>query len=230
MKVLAIAAHPDDEILGCGATLAKHVLAGDDVSVMWMTNGVGSRFTQNLDGYSEECAKRRDACAQAMREIGVTQSLPGPYADNAMDAAGPRFLDVVQWIEAAVKEQLPSPDIIYTHYAHDLNIDHRVTHEAVKTAFRPVPGSSVKAIRCFEIHSSTEWNFGDKPFEPNYFVNVHGEPIERKIKALNAYDAEMRAWPHARSYMSAISRHAFRGSTVGYEAAEAFVTLWERRE
>lgn len=226
-NVLCICAHPDDEVLGCGGTLAKHAAAGDHVAVLFMTDGVRSRRSiDNLMAAIEERSRSADKAAIVLgcRVHWVNESAgdQDPFADQHLD--GYDFLEVTQAIEAATTGW--SPNIIYTHHAGDLNLDHRITHQAVMTAFRPVPGSSVEAIHCFEVPSSTEW--GPEPFVPNRFVDIGGIYLEKKIAALNAYRIEMRAFPHARSHMGVMALAQWRGVTAGIEAAEAFMTVRSR--
>ncbi len=221
-RVLCVAAHPDDAELGCGATLAKHALAGDDVSIIFMADGETSR-----PGASTADVLRRQAQSyKAAKELGIPEARVTHlgYPDQRMDAS--TFLDTVQVLEESALRF--DPQIIYTHYEHDLNIDHQITCRAVKTAFRPHYLSSVEAIYSFETPSSTEWAFGDCPFHPNHYVDVGGIPIERKFLALNAYKSEMRGWPHPRSALAIQTLASLRGSTVGCQAAEAFKLLWRR--
>ena len=215
-NVLCVVAHPDDEALGCGGTLAKHALAGDSVYVLYLTDGVGSR--QPNDNSRQE---RLSAAVKAVRALGATPVWVNPlFPDNAMDT-GP-MLDVARRIERAA---FPSPQIIYTHHGGDLNIDHRITHQAVMTAFRPKPASSVKAIYCFEVPSSTECApSGFSQFVPKHFVDITGTPGEKKIEALNAYRMEMLTWPHARSMMGVRALMQWRGASIpAVDAAEAFM-------
>lgn len=220
--VLCVAAHPDDEILGCGGTLAKHVIAGDAVHIVFMADGETSRQGAAI----ADIVRRQQQSIAAARELGIDEKRLTHigYQDQRMDKAA--FLDIVQALEQATA--LIKPEIIYTHYAHDLNEDHRITCRAVQTAFRPHHLCSVKALYSFETPSSTEWAFGDYPFSPNWFEDISGVPIDRKFHALNAYRSEMRAWPHPRSALGVQTLASLRGSRVGFQAAEAFKLLWRR--
>jgi len=131
------------------------------------------------------------------------------------------LLDVVQALEPIIQEFQPTR--IYTHHYGDLNVDHRITHQAVLTACRPVPNSSVTEIYSFEILSSTGWNtpVADLSFVPNHYVDVSSS-WKQKIAAINSYQDEMREYPHSRSIIGVESLSKFRGSTVGIEYAEAF--------
>lgn len=213
-KVLVVAAHADDEVLGCGGTIAKHAKNGDEVTLVLMADGVGSRDgSENLD-YS----KRKEAAEHSARILGIRKIIQLDLPDNAMDSLP--LLHVVKKLEKAT-EQL-SPKIIYTHHHGDLNIDHRFTFQAVMTVFRPFPGSPVHEIHSFEVMSSTEWNgTASNRFIPDYFVDIT-EFLPIKIKALEAYQEEMRDSPHSRSlgHLVALAHH--RGNSVGLEAAEGF--------
>lgn len=215
-KVLVVAAHSDDEALGCAGTLAKHIANGDTVSVMFMTNGVASRGTDNA-------VSRLSAAELAMKTLGVRVVKQFDFPDNAMDSMP--LLEIVKAVEKTVDEVKPS--IIYTHHAGDLNIDHTVTHRAVMTACRPMPSSCVKNIFAFEVLSSTEWqSYQEMAFVPNYFVDVT-DYIDKKLEVVKCYQEEMREIPHSRSieHVEVLMRH--RGYSVGCLAAEAFIVVRE---
>lgn len=208
-----MAAHSDDEALGCAGTMIKHVAQGDEVHLLFMTDGVGSRKVKDND------VNERLTSAQKAAEIMQVSSLTNlDFPDNKMDTVA--LLDVTQAIEEKIAEL--QPEIIYTHHIGDLNIDHQITHKAVMTACRPQPGFCVKEIYAFEVLSSTEWQTpGLKPFIPNVFVDIT-DYIESKRKVLNAYMVEMRQVPHSRSIENIISQASVRGNAVGLEYAESF--------
>ena len=162
-RILVIAAHPDDEILGCGGTISK--LKNENfIEVLFMTNGVSARGNNK-----KQILRRRKACLNLFKHL----SLPIPknfnFPDNAMDKIP--LLKIVKKIEQKIKDY--RPDTIITHYSHCLNIDHKITYEAVITACRPLIGSSVKKILSFEIPSSTDWAlYKGKNFQPNYFIDI----------------------------------------------------------
>ena len=141
------------------------------------------------------------------------------YSDQRLDAYPE--LTVVQALEEKL-EEIGDVNIVYTHSASDLNKDHRLTRDAVMTVLRPQPGSTVKDILFFEVPSATDWGGDQLSFNPKVHINIQGLPLEAKIKALGAYAREMRAWPHARSFMALDAQMKFRGSHVGLEYAEAF--------
>ena len=212
--ILIVAAHADDEVLGCGGTIVRHVAEGDEVHVLFMADGVSSRG----DVHPSKFEHRNQAREAALQILGVTQFYALDFPDNRMDSVP--LLDVVHELEPIVRQVQPTR--IYTHHHGDLNIDHRATHQAVLTACRPLPGSSVQEILAFEVMSSTEWaNPGFAPFTPNAFVDIT-DFLEVKLKALAAYEIEMCPPPHSRSveHIESLARH--RGHSVGVEAAEGF--------
>jgi LmbE family N-acetylglucosaminyl deacetylase len=212
--VLVVAAHADDEALGCGGTIARHLQEGDAVHLVLMADGVHSR----RESSEADLARRIEASKRAQSILGVSSSQSLNLPDNKMDSVP--LLEIVQKLELVLEKIQPS--VIYTHHHGDLNIDHRLTHDAVMTACRPVPDSSVCEIFGFEVLSSTEWATQQtSPFLPHYFVDIT-QQLRTKLDALEAYAEEMRASPHSRSmaHVEVLAHH--RGYSVGVEAAEAF--------
>ena len=219
-KVLVVAAHPDDEILGCGGTIIKHCKNGDEVHILIMAEGLTSRGMQRDVVNNAEALDALHANSHKVAQImGASQVKILSFPDNRMDSVD--LLDVVKQVELVVDEY--KPDIVYTHHAGDVNIDHRITHEAVVTACRPLPGQTVKALLFFETVSSTEWQTPmlDKAFMPNWFVEI-AEEFETKIEALKCYESEMRKYPHSRSYEAVKMLANYRGFCVGKGFVEAF--------
>jgi LmbE family N-acetylglucosaminyl deacetylase len=220
-KALVIAAHPDDEILGCGGTAALLVEKGFEVRCLLMTRGVESRHDQ---GKGSIITKAQDelntATLKAHSIIGFKQSRNLDLPDNQMDTLS--LLQVVKKIEAELDSF--KPQWVFTHHAGDLNIDHRITHQATITATRPLPGQSVKGLFFFEVSSSTDWvpAGSQAPFTPNYFFDI-SETLDKKIAALGAYKEEMREFPHARSLEAVKNLAHWRGASQGFRAAEAFI-------
>ncbi|MCG8609249.1 MAG: PIG-L family deacetylase [Pseudomonadales bacterium] len=215
--VLVVAAHSDDEALGCGGAIAKHVAGGDTVHVVFLADGVTSRACTGEQGLSE----RNSAANQALKILGVKQSYMLGFPDNRMDTVP--LLHIVQRLERVVEEV--QPQIIYTHHNGDLNIDHRITHQAVLTACRPLPGATLREIYAFEVLSATEWNApGVYPFLPNVFIDI-SDYLEAKLRALAEYELEMREPPHSRSIANAKRLAELRGSFVGVNAAEAMTAV-----
>ncbi len=218
MKVLAVVAHPDDEVLGAGATLAKHALAGDEVRVLILGTGVLSRQT----AVDDDVTALRRAAVAASDVLGVAAFLTD-LPDNQFDTVP--LLEIVRIVQGTIEGQ--RPEIVYTHHAGDLNVDHRCTHEAVLVACRPQAGCTVRSIYAFEVPSATEW--GLHLFAPTVFMDVSGEPMRLKLKALECYASEMRPFPHPRSMGAVTALARWRGATAGVEAAEAFEVVREVR-
>ncbi len=223
--ILTVASHPDDEILGCGGTMARHAAEGDQVHILILAEGLTSRdSTRNRDSRGEELQGLARAAQDAARAVGAKSCELLDFPDNRMDSVD--LLDVVKAVERKIDAIRPS--IVYTHFPHDLNVDHRVTSQAVLTACRPVPGQTVREVHFFEVVSSTEWNVGSTVFAPNLFVSLadkNGTPyLDAKLKALLCYKSEMRPFPHARSNEAVKALAALRGAGIGEAAAEAFQT------
>jgi LmbE family N-acetylglucosaminyl deacetylase len=215
-KILVVAAHSDDEALGCSGTMARHVNEGAEVRIVFMTNGVGSR-----DSDPDKAVERESLSQQAAKHIGIKSLYVNDYPDNQMDTVP--LLEIVQNLESVIGEY--QPEVIYTHHSGDLNIDHRVTNQALMTACRPAPGGSVKEIYAFEVLSSSEWNSPRQhAFVPNVFVDISSY-IDVKRKVLEIYSQEMRQPPHSRSIENAIRLNALRGNAIGVNYAEAFELL-----
>lgn len=214
-RIAAIVAHADDEILGCGGTLRRHVIDGDQVLIVILADGETSR-----DTVSSGAAALREAAALAAADLLGAKTILHSLPDNKLDSVA--LLDIVKLVERHIAEW--KPGVIYTHHIGDVNIDHRRVHEAVVTACRPQTGHPVETLLFFETASSTEWQTSQSmpAFVPNWFVDISAT-IDTKMSALKAYDSEMRPWPHPRSYEGVEHLARWRGATIGCEAAEAFV-------
>ena len=218
MNVLVVAAHPDDETLGCGGTIAGHAAAGDTVQVLFLADGVGARGGHD----AAAIASRNRAAADAATTLGAEAPRSLGLPDNRLDTVP--LLDIVKPIEALVAELAPA--VVYTHHGGDLNIDHRIAHRAVLTACRPLPESPVRAIHAFEVPSSSEWADAGDPFVPARFVDI-GETFATKMAALACYGDEMRAFPHPRSSEAIEALARWRGASAGLALAEAFAVVRE---
>lgn len=218
-SALVLAAHPDDEVLGCGGTIAKLADEGATIHVAFLADGVFSRAC-GTDAQQVELVARRAAAQKACDILGVKSVSFGEFPDNRMDTIA--LLDIIKPIETLVAKY--QPDTVFTHHFGDLNVDHQRIHEAVATACRPQRGHPVKTILGFEVPSSTEWQLpGSAPaFTPNWFVDI-SDTLDRKLAALDAYAAELRDWPHPRSLQGVQHLAHWRGATVGVDAAEAFI-------
>ena len=215
-NILLVAAHPDDEVIGCGGTIAKHKKNGDKIHLVYLTDGIGSR-----DKIEQ---KQKDIRNSGLNDF-LTYFKPASYAtfnfpDNAMDSIP--LIEITKRIEKII--QKIKPQIIYTHSEYDLNIDHRVTLEAVKTATRPQGKHIVKEIYSFYINSSSDWSFRNQNFNPDVYIDVSKE-IKQKEKFLNFYKSEMRPSPHPRSIDNILNFASVNGSTIGVRFAEAFETI-----
>jgi len=218
-SILILAAHPDDEVLGCGGTIAKLADQGAIVHTAFLADGVFSRAGVAVV-QQEELHARRVAAQKACNILGVRSVSFGEFPDNRMDTVA--LLDITKALEELIAEH--KPEVVFTHHAGDVNIDHRRMHEAVVTASRPQRGHPVKTLLSFEVPSSTEWQLpGSAPeFAPNWFVDI-SDTLERKLAALDAYASELRDWPHPRSRQGVEHLARWRGATVGVDAAEAFM-------
>lgn len=217
-NVLVVAAHPDDEALGAGGIIARHARAGDVVSCVFMTNGVSARG----EGLQEEARQRNEAAEEAASVLGISKTVYHDFSDNAMDSVP--LIEIVKAVEAAINEA--RPEVVYTHFGQDLNVDHRLTYEAVLTACRPQKGHPVREIYSFEVPSSTEWSSDDigPAFQPDVFVDIT-DFFDVKMKALEAYAAEMRDAPHPRSVEGVTALASWRGQTSGCNYAEGLKTV-----
>ncbi len=219
MKVLVVAAHPDDEVLGCGGTMARLAREGHAVHIAIMAEGITSRHSHRNEADSGQLSRLHQQAHAAAAKVGAKDVLLFKLPDNRLDTVP--LLDITKLLEDLV--QKVQPEVIYTHHPGDLNIDHGVVHRAVLTATRPLPGQSVREIYAFEVPSSTEWAFQrlEPLFRANVFVDVSAT-LEVKLAGLACYDSETRQFPHPRS-PEALRANAVRwGSVVGCEAAEAF--------
>jgi LmbE family N-acetylglucosaminyl deacetylase len=222
-NVLVVAAHPDDEVLGCGGTVATHASRGDVVRSLILAEGATSRDGDNA---SSQIKLLRSAACKAASMLGAQEPQFAGLPDNRMDSID--LLSVVKIVEDVIRGFEPS--IIYTHHGADLNVDHRITHAAVVTACRPLPGATVRSVYSFETASSTEWSSQEQSvaFRPNHFVDISAH-LSAKNDALQCYDMEMRSFPHARSVDAVEALARTRGASVGLAAAEAFSVLRQIR-
>lgn len=222
-KVLVLAAHPDDEVLGVGGTIARHVARGDRVEVVIAAEGVTSR--RNVRDPVAQ-ASEIEALRSAARRAAAALRCEGPrflgFPDNRCD--GVELLDIVKAIESVIADC--QPDTVYVHHCGDVNVDHRKLHEAALAACRPQPGCKVTRLLSFETPSSTEWAAAGNlpPFVPTVFVDI-AHHWEAKRAALRAYEGELRPWPHPRSIAAIEHLGRWRGASAGLEMAEAFVLL-----
>ncbi len=215
-KILVVAAHPDDEILGCGGTIAKLVKNGCQVYTLILGEGVAARYPINKPKIKQKVEDLKQQMQSANDILGVKEVFAHDFPDNQFDSVP--LLDLIKAVEQ-VKLKI-EPDVIFTHYEKDLNIDHRVTYEAVITATRPLLGESVREIYSFEVLSSTEWRC-PMSFSPDVFFDISGT-IEQKVQAMQTYKSELREFPHPRSIEGVELNAKMWGMKVGLSFAEAF--------
>lgn len=228
MNILVVAAHPDDEILGVGGTIAKHVEAGDAVYGLILGEGQTSRFDRREEAGNEIVERLHGDTERAAAVLGIRKMYFENFADNRFDSVD--LLDIVKAVERRIRELRPV--IIYTHHRGDLNVDHRMAYQAVLTATRPMQDQPVKEIYTFETVSSTEWNFsyGQEQFAPNVFVRLTAAQFEKKLAAMEEYKTELCAYPHPRS-LEMLRASAVRwGGVAGGHYVEAFETVRIIRE
>tara|TARA_Y100000590_G_scaffold18275_1_gene21763 strand:+ start:25873 stop:26568 length:696 start_codon:yes stop_codon:yes gene_type:complete len=218
-SILVVAAHPDDEALGCGGTIAKLTKNGSVVNILFVSNGVDSRGGTKKE-IKNNMKIRKKAAIKSCEVLGAKYPTFLDLPDNQLDKFS--LLQLTKMIEKFVKKY--SPSIVYTHFGEDLNIDHRIVHKAVITACRPQKKCSVKTLFFFEVPSSTEWKINSKrnSFEPNWFEDITSTK-KKKYKALKAYFMELKKWPHPRSLKGIKALVRWRGATAGVEAAESFI-------
>jgi LmbE family N-acetylglucosaminyl deacetylase len=218
-RILVVAAHPDDEILGCGGTMTRLAREGHDVRIVILAEGMSSRYEHREDADPQQMKHLHAHAQQAADTVGAKELVLCKLPDNRLDTVP--LLDVVKTVEELVARF--HPEVIYTHHPGDLNVDHGVVHRAVLTATRPMSGQCVREVYAFEVPSSTEWAFQrlEPSFRPNVFVDIT-ESLETKIAALACYGTETRKFPHPRSAEALRAIAARWGSVVGLSAVEAF--------
>mgnify|MGYP003997756819 FL=1 len=228
MNVLIVVAHPDDEVLGMGGTIAKHSSNGDKVSIIYLTTGITSRRNpgySNKSSYEitnkdqklldEEIKKLKIDALKSNKILGIDDSIFYNFPDNELDSI-PR-LKIIKVIEKQIEKI--NPDIVYTNHYGDLNIDHRIVYESCLTACRPIRKKNPKLFS-FGVISSMEWNY-PSTFNPNYFVNI-SKNMSKKIRAMKAYGNELKKFPHPRSIDNIQITAKKWGSLCGKNYAESF--------
>lgn len=218
MNVLVISTHPDDEVLGCGGTIAYHAYKGDIVSVLVVTRGIPELFPPS------QIERTRKELESASAILGVNDisflDFPAPKLDTV-----PEFT-----LADAILNHLKifKPNVIYLPYRNDLHVDHRRVFSATMVAARPINGLSVLRLLCYETLSETEWgsSLDSGVFVPTVYVDI-SDFLERKLQAMACYQSQLREFPHPRSLAAIEALARFRGSTVGVMAAEAFMLVRE---
>jgi LmbE family N-acetylglucosaminyl deacetylase len=219
MRILVLAAHPDDEVLGCGGTIARLSQEGNELYIAILGEGITSRYKSRNDVDSELLKELRLQTNDVASYLGAKELFIHDLPDNRFDTIP--LLEVIKIIEGLICNL--GPQILFTHHCGDLNIDHRIVFTATLTAARPMMNCSVKQIYAYEVPSATDWSMGCiKPvFCPNVFLDI-SDTLEKKIEAMNLYDKEIRIFPHPRSAESLRALARQRGVISGVMAAEAF--------
>jgi len=211
-NVLVLAAHPDDETLGCGGTIKRLAEEGHNIRLITFTNGEGARGATD---------KNRNTVLDDVSEIlGINSFTYGDFPDNAMDSVP--MLEICKFLEYNLTFD---PDLIFTHFQGDLNVDHQIVAKATWTVFRPQTGKEHKILSYF-VPSSTDYN-PSSCFNASTYYDLQRSHLSEKVRALRVYDAEMRDYPHTRSYDNVINLMKVWGSEVGVQYAEKFVTIRE---
>lgn len=219
-KILIVAAHPDDEVLGCFGTVARLIKKGYEAYTLILGEGKTSRDEKRVvENRKDEINILNNEIKRANDIIGIKKVFVESFPDNRFDSVD--LLDIVK-IVSKVKNEI-KPDIIFTHYEKDLNIDHQITYKAVITATRPMEKESVKEIYSFEILSSTEWSY-PLSFFPDIFFDI-SNTIDLKISAMKEYNSELRKYPHPRSLEGIKLNAKYHGMRVGKKYAEAFKSV-----
>ena len=219
-KILIVAAHPDDEVLGCFGTVSKLIKEGYEAYTLILGEGKTSRLdTRKIEENKEQLEILNDEIKKANDIIGIKKCFVYDFPDNRFDSVD--LLDIIKVI-SKIKEEI-KPDIIFTHYQNDLNIDHKITYQAVITATRPIENESVKEIYSFEILSSTEWQYPIS-FSPDVFFDIQ-DTIELKLNAMQCYKSELCLYPHPRSLVGIELNAKYNGMRVGKNYVEAFKSV-----
>jgi len=224
-KIMIVVAHPDDEVLGLGATMNKLINEyGVITKVVILGEGITSRSKdRDTQLWGKELEIHRNNIHLAQKAIGYNEVSIYNFPDNRFDIVP--LLDIIKIVEKEKNEF--QPDLIFTHHGGDLNIDHQRTFEAVMTACRPMIDEVVKTIITFETPSGTEWRASSDPrnFIPNIFIEVSEENLNAKITAMESYEFEKRVYPHPRSPQSLEIQAQRWGVSVGFRFVEAFCLI-----
>lgn len=223
MNYLIVVAHPDDEVLGAGATIHKLIQEGNNVAICTMANHAAARANISDTLVADQ--------QNALTMLGVEKTYAADFPNIKMNTVP--HLELVQFIESCIEDH--QAEAIITHHPSDTNIDHQETSRAAQAAARLFQRKEgIPALKLFlymEVPSSTEWSLDSSAnrFHPNWFVEVGKAGIELKIRALSEYKGVMRDYPHPRSVEGLTGLAAYRGSQSGCDYAEAFECVFERK-
>jgi LmbE family N-acetylglucosaminyl deacetylase len=215
--VAVIMAHPDDEVLGCGGSLARLARSGASVHIFILATGLTARGQAD----NEAILALKNQARAATARLGASTINFADLPDNAMDSLP--LLEIVKKVEAFLAKI--KPDLIFTHHSGDINIDHDLTQRAVMTATRALPGSSPVEVFACEVLSSTEFGPANKRLQPHLYMRLAEEDVKAAIDALFCYEEEIRDWPHPRSVRALEHQLRLRGAECGADYAEVFEVL-----
>lgn len=218
MRILIFAAHPDDDILGCGGLIAKRIESGAEIKVVFFGEGTSCRYNNPGDRRMDREKKKRNAAGiEALNSLGVKDYIFHNLPCGRLNQV-PQ-IEINKLMEIEIQNFLPS--IIFTHSANDANSDHRIVNACTMVATRPLPNRAIPQVFSYEVLSSTEWNFNSL-FKPTYFVNLDQKHITAKLNAMSFYKTEIHDFPHPRSFQGIETLARYRGMQAGYQFAEAF--------
>jgi len=221
-RVLVISAHPDDEVLGMGGTIAKYSALGYEVAVLIVTDGSTSQYKDD-PRLLEIIETKKEETKQCASILGVKHIFYGNLPDMKLDSIP--HIEINQVIEKTILEFKPS--IVFSHFYGDVNKDHRMIYESTLVACRPVSEQCVKRLLLYSVPSSTEWNAQNSvsAFLPNWYEDIYGEYSDKKYKAMECYITELRDYPHPRSIKYLKISDETEGNKVGLLAAESFMLI-----
>ena len=218
MRVLVIAAHPDDETIGAGGTIARHVAHGDEVYWCIVTQGYSPPWSE------ETLAAARRQVYDVQRVLGIQEVFFCGFPTVKLNTVP--YIDLCSALQRVVDQV--RPEVVYTTPRDDINQDHRIVYEGTLVATRPLPGSSIRRLLCYEISPTTRFGLptGSSGFVPNVFVDV-SQYMDKKLEAVSCYQTELREYPHPRSLEGLRLLAEERGLSVGMKAAECFQLIRE---
>ena len=227
-KILIIAAHPDDEILGCGGLINKFSRTNSNIRVLFLAEGISSRYnlknSELIEKINDEISYRENCALEALEILGISRSEIFFNKRKCCQLDNYPLLEITKEIEYHIQNF--SPSCLITHFGQDTNIDHRLSFQATLPAIRPTKENSLKLVLSFEVISSTEWNYPEQ-FRPNFFINID-DHIENKLKACLKYDKEISKKNDKRSAETIRALAIFRGSQSGHNYAEGFQLIVKR--
>jgi N-acetylglucosamine malate deacetylase 1 len=216
MKVVVFAAHPDDEVLGMGGTIAVHADRGDTVTVVCLTDGSSTQYAGNVALRNQKNAEAQAAA----RILGVDEYVHLDLPDMRLDTLA--HVDLNQVVDQHLRER--APEVVYTAHP-DVNLDHRMLFDSVTVGSRPTPGQPVQRLLTYAPTSSTEWTpAATNWFVPNWFVDITAT-FQRKVEAFACFETEQRPYPHPRNERALKAHAQFHGASVGCEYAEPFMLV-----